>query len=92
MVYEVRDRQSGEVVYSATTQSDLSLEAWHDSLTSDLAELTPEEFDKKHGLTETGRTTAWEDADPVEPINWRSPTTVGLWLIDIIGRVFERKR
>ena len=87
VVYEVRDRQSGEVVYHATTQSDLSLQAWQESLTSDLNDLTAEQFNEKHGLGGGVSGSDAQDEQAIGPPSGWLPVLLGYRLAGLVERM-----
>ncbi len=48
--FQVVDRESGRVVYRATTRNALSEQAWQEKLTQDLQTLSKAEFDREWGI------------------------------------------
>ena len=48
--FEIRERATGRVVYRTTTRNEISLEAWQETLSSDLENLTVQAFDDKWGV------------------------------------------
>lgn len=47
---QVRERTTGRIVYSTTTRNGVSLSAWQETLSKDLASLTRNEFDREYGI------------------------------------------